>query len=266
VADGVLAVVALLVLGAAVVALQAVLDGLRTGIPASIAVLAPLAEGARLIRTRGIRSAARPVLAGAVLLVSAVLRVLVPTLAGPIGVGGFLVADVVWWIGGLLLVQRPRFLLAALAVEGPLVLALAAPAVSAGSIGVEGVVGAQQGLPFAVTMPVALLLLLGVGGVLLPWAVLGEARHLGGAARLLVGAALAAQPVSAAAAASVLFLGLGGGWAVVAAALLAGALVVLARGFPRLGLRRLSRIALAVLLPLALVQLAVVIVLTGLGG
>ena len=171
-----------------------------------------------------------------------------------------------WWVGGVLLVRRQRFLLAALAVEAPLVLALAAPAVSARSIRVDGVVGAQQGLPFAATMPVAFLLLLGIGGVLLPWAVQREARHLGGTARLLVGAALAAQPVSAAAAAAMLFLGLGGGWAMVAATLLAGALVIGARWFPLLGLRRLSRLALAVLLPLAFVQLVVVTVLTVLGG
>lgn len=266
-ADAVLAVVALAVLGAGVVALRAVLDGLRTGIPASIAVLAPLAEGARLIRTWGTRRAERPVLAGAVLLLSVVLRVLVPTLAGPLGVGGFLLADVGWWIGGVLLARRPRrFLVAALAVEAPLVLALAAPAVAAGTMRVDGVAGAQQGLPFAATMPVALLLVLGIGGVLLPWAVHGEVRQLGGTARLLVGAALAAQPVSAAAAAAVLFLGLGGGWAVVATALLAAALVVAARRFPVLPLRRLTRLALTVLLPLAVVQLAIVVVLAVLAG
>jgi NADH-quinone oxidoreductase subunit H len=266
VADAALAALALVVLGTGVGALRAVLDGLLTGTPASIAVLAPLAEGARLIRTGGTRSGARPVLAGAVLLLSAGLRVLVPTLAGPLGIGGFLVADVVWWLGALLLVRRPGFLLAALAVEAPLVLVLAAPAVATRSIRVDAVAGAQQGLPFAATMPVAFLLLLALGGVLLPWVVEGEAGHLGGTARLLVGAALAAQPVATAAAVSVLFLGLGGGGAVAATALLAVVLVVAARRFPRLGPRRLIRLALAVLLPLALVQLAVVVVLAALGG
>lgn len=266
-ADAAVAVVALLVLGPGAVALRGVLDGLRIGIPASIAVLAPLAEGARLVRRWGVRSGARPVLAGATLVVATLLRVLVPALAGPLGIGGFLVADAVWWAGGLLLARRRRrFLIGALALEAPLVVVVAAPAVAAGGVRIGAVAAAQQGLPFAATMPVAFLLLLAVVGVLLPWAVQADVRRLGGTARLLGGAALAAQPVSAAAAASVLFLGLGAGWAVVATALLTAVVVVAERWFPRPALARLTRVSLAVLLPLGAVQLAIVVVLAVLAG
>lgn len=259
-ADAGLALVALLVLGGAVVALRAVLDGLRTGLPASIAVLAPLAEGARLLRTRRASGGA---LAGSLFLLAAVLRVLVSGLAGPVGVAGFVIADAVWWLGGLLLVERrPRFMLGALAVELPLLLALAAPVVAARSLRIDVVVAADRAIPLAVEAPVAFLIVLAVGGVLLPWAVSGGSRPVAGRARLLVGAGLAAQPVSAAAAASVLFLGLGGWSAVGAEALLTVVLVVAARRFPALRLRRLIGPALALLTPLAVLQLAIVIALT----
>jgi NADH-quinone oxidoreductase subunit H len=230
-------------------------------------VLAPLAEAARLLRARSARSGAAPGVAGALLLAAAVLRVLVPTVAGSLGVGGYVVADGLWWVGGLLLSgRRGPFVLGALALEAPLVLALVAPAVSVRSIRVDDIVTDQQGLPLAAEMPVAFVIVLAIGGVLLPWAVQGDARRLGGTARLLVGAGLAAQPVSVAATASVLLLGLGGGWAIAASALLTAVLVVAARRFPALRMRRLTAPALAVLLPLALVQLAVVIVLAVLEG
>ena len=262
-AEAVLAVVALLVLAVGVAALRAVLDGRRSGTPASIAVLGPLSEAARLLRERSGGSV--PVLAGALLLVAAVARGIVPVLVGPLGLGAFVAADVVWWIGGLLLAERRgRFLLGALAVEVPLVLALAAPAVAARSTRLSDVVAAERTLPFAAEAPVAFLLVLVIGGVLLPWAIRVDRRRGGG--RLLIGAGLAAQPVSAAAAATLLFVGIGGGWGVVATAVLAAALVLLARRLPALRLGRVVRPALVVLLPLAVVQLAVVVALTVLAG
>ena len=121
-----------------------------------------------------------------------------------------------------------------------------------------------QDLPLAAEAPVAFLLLLVVGGVLLPQAVAGPVDGLGGAARLLAGAGRAAQPVSAAATASMLLLGTDDGWTWLAASLLAAVLVVVSRRFPVLSTPRLVRLALTVLLPLAVVQLAIVVALSAL--
>jgi len=255
-AEAAIAVLALLVLGVAVVGLRAVLDGLRTGVPASIAVLAPLAEGARLLRTRavGAHPGALPVVAGALLLLAPLARAVLLVDDVPGGVAWLAAADALWWIGAVLL-GRWR----AIVLELPLLVALAAPVVAAGSLRTDA---PQQDLPFAAEAPVAFLLLLVVGGVLLPWAVHGPVERLGGTARLLAGAGRAAQPVSAAATASVLLLGTSGGWTWLAAAVLAAVLVIAARRFPVPSVRRLAWLSVVVLLPLAVVQLAIVVGLT----
>ncbi|RIX30815.1 NADH-quinone oxidoreductase subunit H [Amnibacterium setariae] len=262
---GVLAAGALLVLGLGVAALRAVLDGVRLGVPASIAVLGPAADAARCLRTRPSRGAARPTVAGALLLASALVRVLAlpvlaaPLLGGPLGIGWLVVADAVWLLG-LGLLDRRR-LLPALAVEPALLLALAVPVVSTGSLDATRIVQAQS-LPVGIAAPVAVVVLLVAAGALLPEAVPRPGR---GPAGLLVSAALAAQPVAAAATAAVLLLGLGGpGGALPLAAVvivLGALLVLLQRRFPVPRPRRLAGFALAVLLPLAAVQLAVVVAL-----
>lgn len=273
-----IALVALLLLGAGATALGAVLDGRRVGVPGSLSLVAPLAEAARLLRSRRPASATRiPVLAGAGLLVATAVRVLAlpiagaPLLGGPVGLTWLAVADLVWWTAGALLVDRGavrRHLLRALAIEAPLLVALAIPVLAAGSLRAVDVLTAQRSLPFAVEAPVAFLLVLVVGGVLVPDAV--ETRGTG-TARFLVAAAHAVQPVSAAAVAAVLLLGTGGspaGSLALAAqtALLAAAVVVVAGRFPALRPPRLAELALRLLLPLALVQLGVVVALTLLGG
>lgn len=262
------AVVALLLLGAAVVALRAALDARGTGM-ASVALLAPLAEGARLVRTRAAGTRPAEVVAGALLLLSPVVRVLALPLAGPAPLGTaaglvwFVVADLVWWAGAALLVGR-RGVAAAIALEAPVLLALAAPAVAVGSVRITDLAAGSLGLPLAVEAPVAFLLLLVVGGVLLPWAVQPAVARLGGSARLLAGAGAAAQVVAGASTASVLLLGAGPGAPLLVAATvtLSGALVLAARRFPVLPPRRLARLGVAVLLPLAAAQLGVVVVLT----
>lgn len=255
-ADAAIAVIAVLLLGAAVVALRAVLDGRRTGLPASIAVLAPLAEGARLLRTRavGAHPGARPLAAGALLLLAPLVRAVLLHLDLPGGVAWLVAAEVLWCVGAGLLGRWRTVVL-----ELPLLVALVTPVVAAGSLRVGA---PQQDLPFAAEAPVAFVLLLVVGAVLLPWAVHGPVERLGGGARLLAGAGRAMQPVSIAATAAVLLLGTAGAWTWLAAAVLAALLVTAARRFPVLPMRRLVRLALAVLLPLAVVQLGVVVALT----
>lgn len=262
------AVAALLLLGAAVVALRAVLDARGAGM-ASVAVLAPLAEGARLVRRRAARARPAVIAGGALLLLAPVVRVLALPLAGPAllgaspGLGWFVVADALWWLGAGLLVGR-RVVPAALAVEAPMLLALATPAVAAGSVRIADVAAGRLGLPLAAEAPVAFLLLLVVGGVLLPWAVRPSVGALGGTARLLAGAGAAAQIVAASVTASLLLLGAGPGvpLLVVATAVLTGVLVLAERRFPALALGRLARLGLTVLLPLGAVQLGIVLVLT----
>jgi NADH-quinone oxidoreductase subunit H len=268
------ALVALLVLGAGAAALRAVLDGRRVGVPPSVSVVAPLAESARLLRSRPAGRAVprTPVVAGVALLAAAALRVLaLPIAGGTLGLLWLVAADVVWWAGAALLAERGdrvRTLLRAAVIEAPLLVALAAPVVAAGSLRAPDLLAAQQSLPFAAEAPVALLVVLLVGGLLLPAAVPERGT---GAGRLLVAAARAVQPVSAAAVAAVLLLGLGGspsGAALLvgATALLAALVVWVAHRLPVLRPQRLVELSAAVLLPLALVQLGVVVVLTLLGG
>ncbi|WP_375406855.1 hypothetical protein [uncultured Amnibacterium sp.] len=240
------AVAVLLVLAAGVVALRAVLDGARVGVPASIAVLAPVTEAARLLRTR---ARVLPVVGGAGLLAATVLRVVALDL--PNAVLGFVAADLLWWIAGALLLGRTgllRYTGRAVAVEVPLLLALAVPSVAASSDPSPGV-----------EAPVAALLT-AAGGVLLPWAV--APRDVGsGAGRLLVGAGLAAQPVSAAAVAAALFLPAGPAWLSGGTVALTLLLVLVARRFPTLRPPLVARLSLRVLLPLAAVQLVIVVAL-----
>jgi hypothetical protein len=249
------ALVLLIAFAGGVVALGAVLDGARSGTPASIAVLAPLAEAARHVRGRVPGTATPGRVAGAGLLVASVVRLLAlpldgsPLLGAPLGTGWVLVADAVWWCAAALLVEpgaRRRLAVCALALEAPLVVALATRLLAVGA-----------GVPVGVEAPVALLLVVVVGGALLPWAVRGRA----GARPLLVRVGLAAQPVSAAAVAAALLLGGTGGVLVLETAVMTALVVVVSRRFPVLSRPRLARLGSTVLLPLALLQLGAVAVL-----
>jgi hypothetical protein len=250
-----LGVLVLVALGGGVVGLRAVLDGARVGVPASIAVLAPVSEVGRALRARPAgRRAVLPVVGGAGLLVASVLRVVALPGAGgaplAVAVAGFVVADAVWWVAGAILGRGgARSLARAAAVEAPLLLALAVP-----------VVAGRGTVPLGVEAPVALLLLV-AGGVLLPLAI-GPLRAGPGAGRLLVGAGLATQPVSAAAVAAALLLPAGTAWLVGSTVVLTAIAVLADRRVPALRPPLVARLALRVLLPLAAVQLAVVVALT----
>jgi NADH-quinone oxidoreductase subunit H len=161
--------------------------------------------------------------------------------------------------------RRPagRLLLQALAIELPVAAALAAPAVAAGALRI-GAVTAQDGPPAAVQMPVALLVLLAVIGVLAPWsAPLAPTRPAAGLDGLLVGVARAAALVAGLAGAAAVLLGHTAEPAGLLRLVLATALLVVvveaaARRFPVLRGDQAAVVAVAVLLPLALLQLAVV--------
>ena len=277
-----LAVPALLLVAAAVAALAAVASGRDAGVLASVAVLAPLSEAARAARTlpRLARGGMLPRLGAIGLLALAALRVLLLPVDGvvlidtPIGVGAFVVLDLLSWACWAPLARtRPRrLLLRALAVELPVVLALAGPVVAARSLSVVAI-AAQPLLPFAAQMPVVPVVLLAGIGLTTPWSAAAApplADRLAPAERLLADAARTASLVAGCAVAAVLLLGTtgagGAARAAVAAVVLAVLLVVVGRRVPAFGPERASRGSLVVLLPVAALQLAVVVVLALLAG
>lgn len=290
--------VGLLLLAGGAVAFQAVLDGRPARVPASVAVLAPLAETARLLRQGRRTLAGADVLlwrlAGVGLLVAAVLQVAVVPVGGAVvadlavGVVWFNAVDVLlwacWWLLGWganstwALVGGHRFLAQALSAELPLMFALIGPAVAAHSLRMTDVVAAQRDLWFAVQMPVAFLVFLAGVVAFAAWGPFaasagrdiasGVLAELAGTDRLLVLAGRAALLVAGAAVAVPLFLGGGAGpglppaaWTVVKTALLVAVLVVAGRRVPQLRPERLAEVSWLVVLPLVLVQLLVVAVL-----
>jgi NADH-quinone oxidoreductase subunit H len=270
-----LAVPALLLLTGGAVAVRAVLAGRATGLPASLAVLAPAAEAARAVRTLPpLPPGGAAVRIGAVgLLATAVARVLLLPLGGtplldpPAGLPAWLVLDLLAWLCWAPLGRHRgalgRLVLQAVAVELPVAAALAAPAVAAGTVRIAAVTG-QEGPPAALQMPVAPLVLLAVLGLLAPWsAPLAPSRPASGLDRLLLGTGRAAALVAGLAGVAAVFLGRTADPAgllrlVVATVLLVLLVEVAARRFPVLRDEQPSVVAIAVLLPLALLQLAVV--------
>jgi NADH-quinone oxidoreductase subunit H len=280
---------AALALGAA--ALDGVLAG-RTGLRAAVV---PLAEAARLLRQRRRTTVAADLplwrTGGAGLLVAALLMVVVVPLGPwvladlPVGVVWFNAMDVtVWafvWLAGWgpnaahALVGGYRFLAQALAYELPLMFALTAPAVAAGSVRVADVAAAQQGLWFAVWMPVAFgVYCVGVVGFSV-WGPLAAAAgadiaggvlaEASGVDRLLLLAGRYALLAAGAAFAVPLFLGGGAGpllpgwlWTLVKAAALLATLVALRRRLPTVRPDRFLEVGWLVLLPAVLLQLLVV--------
>ena len=182
------------------------------------------------------------------------------------------------------LVGGYRFLAQALAYELPLMFALTAPAVAAGSLRLADVAAAQDGLWFVVWMPVAFVMFcLAVMGFAF-WGPLshpagadiagGVFAELSGVDRLLMLAGRYALLTAGAAIGVTLFLGGGSGpvlpqgwWLAVKTMLLSAALIGLGRRLPMVRADRFVEVGWLILLPATVLQLLVVAVLaSGQGG
>ncbi len=290
------ALLAALALAAA--ALDGALAARGAGRPAASGLSAPFDETARLLRQRRrVTVAADPVLwriGGGSLLVAALLMVVVVplgryTLADlSVGIVWFNAMDVVVWAAVWLagwgpnsahsLVGGYRFLALGLAYELPLMFALTAPAVAAGSLRVGDVAAAQAGGWYVLQMPVAFLvfcvgvLAFSVWGPFAPPAGTdlagGVLTELSGVDRLLVQAGRYALLVAGSAFAVPMFLGGGDGpllpgwaWVLAKTVVLLAALVALRRRLPAMRPDRFAEVGWLVLLPLTLLQVLVVAVL-----
>lgn len=281
----------------------AAFDGALTarsaGRPSRQGLRRPLTETARLMRQRRRTTVAADTLlwrvGGGGLLVAALLMVVVVPLGSwsltdlEVGVVWFNAMDVVvWavvWLAGWgpnsahALVGAYRFLAQALAYELPLMFALTAPAVAAGSLRVGDVAAAQDELWFAVWMPVAFGVycagvvgfsvwgpLSAAAGADLAGGVLAESS---GVDRLLLLAGRYALLVAGCAFAVPVFLGGGAGpllpgwlWVLVKTVLLVAALVAVRRRLPVVRPDRFLEIGWLVLLPAVLLQVLVVAVVS----
>ena len=297
------AIAALGILGVLLVA-AAMLDGALTaragGRPGGTmgGLVRPFGEAARLLRQRRRTTVEADRLlwriGGAGLLVTAALMVAVVPLGEwtifdlDVGVMWFNAMDVmVWalvWLTGWgansahSLVGGYRFLAHGLGYELPLMFALVAPAIAAESLNVGRVAAAQDGLWFAVWMPVAFLVyLLGVAAFSVwgPFApaigtdVAGGARaELSGVDRLVFEAGRYALLAAGAAFAVPMFLGGGAGpllpdwaWVLVKTVALLAVLVWLRRRLPAFRPDKFMEVGWMVLLPAVLVQDLVVAVI-----
>lgn len=271
------------------VVLDAALSARAQGVAGGWA--APAARTARLLRQRRRTTVAADSLlwrvGGVGMLVGSFLMVaVIPlgrwTLADPdVGVVWFNAVDVmVWalvWMAGWgansahSLVGGYRFLAHGLAYELPLMFALVAPAIAAGSLNVGSVAAAQGGLWFVVWMPVAFLVfLVGVTGFSVwgPFAPAlgadlagGVLAELSGVDRLVFLAGRYALLATGAAFAVALFLGGGAGpvlpawaWVLVKTVAVLAVLVWLRRKIPMLRPDRFMEIGWVILLPAAVVQ------------
>lgn len=287
---------ALLLAGAAAAAaLDGVVAARAQGRPPREGLARPWAETARLLRQRRRSTLAADSLlwrvAVAGLLATALLKIVVVpfgrwTLADlPIGLVWFNAMDVlVWalvWLAGwgpnsaFSLVGGYRFLAQALSYELPLMFALTAPAIGAGSLRMGDIVAAQQGLWFVVWMPVAFLAFgAGVVGFSV-WGPLGTPAgpdvaggvfaEVSGIDRWLFGTGRWALLTAGAAFGATAFLGGGAGpllpawlWLLVKTGVLLAVLVLVRRRLPAIRPDRLTGAAWLVALPLVLVQLLVI--------
>lgn len=257
----------------------------------------PLVQSARLLRQRRRSTLAADSLlwrtgAAGLVPVALLMIAVVPlgrwTLADlSVGVVWFNAMDVmVWalvWLAGwgpnstYSLIGGYRFLAQALAYELPLMFALTAPAVAAGSLRVGDVVDAQQDLWFVVWMPFAFAVFcLGVVGYSV-WGPLSAAAgvdvsggilaELSGPDRLLVLAGRYALLTAGAAFAVAVFLGGGGGpllppwcWVLLKTSALLAAFVVVRRRLPTLRPDRFAEVGWLILLPVVLLQVFTVAV------
>lgn len=283
------------VLAACGAAFDGVLAARMVGRPVRLGLRVPVAETARLLRQRRRTLVAADTLLwrGGVagLVVVALLKVAVVPLGSwtladlTVGVVWFNAMDVVvWalvWLAGwgpnatYSLVGGYRFLAQALAYELPLMFALTAPAVAAGSLRVADVAGAQQDLWFVVWMPVAFAVycvavvgfsvwgpLSAAAGVDVAGGVFSE---LSGPDRLLLQAGRYAVLAAGAAFAVPLFLGGGSGpvlpawcWVLVKTLVLVAGFVAVRRALPTLRPDRFVEVGWMVLLPVVLLQVLVV--------
>ena len=305
--DPTLVVTAILVAAAlmAVATLNAALDAALTRAPRgdagssgrgwSFALRTPIVESVRLLRQprRTTIAADRllwrigvmglPVVA---LLMAALVPIGDGTVAdSAVGIVWFNALDVtVWavvWMAGwgpnsvYPLIGGYRFLAQALAYELPLMFALTAPALAAGSLRLADVVAAQENLWFAVWMPVAFTVYcLAVAGFSV-WGPLshpagrdiagGVLAEFSGVDRLLMLAGRYALLTAGSTIGVTLFLGGGSGpvlpqwaWVMVKTALLSAALVVIGRRLPTLRADRFVEVGWLILLPATLLQVLVV--------
>lgn len=299
----VLTIGALMIGAVLAAAFHGVLAGRPVDVPLRRGLRLPVAETARLLRQRRRTTLAADSLlsrVGGIGLVVAPLLMLavVPLGPGPVldsgvGVVWFNAADVlvwalVWLIGwgansvyGL--VGAYRFLASALAYELPLMFALTAPAVAAGSLRVSDVVAAQQSWPYVVWMPLAFVITcvgvvgFSVWGPLAPAAgrdlAGGVLAELSGPDRLVVQAGRYLLLVAGSAVAVALFLGGGNGpflpgwaWTLVKTAGLTAVLVAVRGRVALLRPDRFMELGWLVLLPAALLQLLAVSVVVVSGG
>ncbi|WP_051325635.1 complex I subunit 1 family protein [Glycomyces tenuis] len=269
------------------------------GRPVVAAELAgPLREGTRLLVRQRRRTARADVLlwrlgAGGIVVAALLASAVIP-FGGfavsdmPVGVVWFNAMEVLLWVlvwmvgwGGnsaYSLVGGYRFLAQGLAYELPLMFALTAPPLAAGSLRVGEIAQAQESLWFVVWMPVAFAVyLIGLAGVTF-WGPLsspassdvagGALAELSGIDRLMVLAGRYLMLAAGAAFAVPMFLGGGHGpllppwlWSVLKTLAVLGLLVWLGWRWPRVRPERLMTPAWLVLLPAVLVQVLIVGVL-----
>lgn len=285
----------LLVLALGAACLDAVLATRGHGLPVGRRAAAPLQEAARLLHQQRRTTMQADTLlwrvTGPGLVVAAVLMVAIVPWGHQVvadldvGVVWFNAMDVtVWafvWLAGWgpnsahALVGGYRFLALALGYELPLMFALTAPAVGAGSLRLLDIAQAQDHLWFVAWMPVAFLVYcVGVLGFSVsgPFSTPAGADVSGGVLaetsgvdRLLLQAGRYALLSAGAAFAVPMFLGGGGGpvlpqwlWSVVKTCLLLAALVAARRRLPAVRPERFAEVGWIVLLPATLLQLLVV--------
>lgn len=279
------------------------LDARTRGAPLRSGFTAPLHETARLLRQqRRTLPGADSLLwriAGAGIGMVAVLKVVVIPFGDtvfadlPVGLVWFNAMDVLlwalWWLlgwganSGWSLVGGYRFLAQALSYEIPLMFALTAPAIGAGSLRMLDIQAAQVDLWFVVWMPLAALVFAVSVVAFSSWGPFqtalgtdvggGVVAELSGIDRLLVLGGRYAVLVAGAAFSVPLFLGGGAGpvlpagvWVVLKTCAVLAGLITLRRLFPTLRPERVAEIAWVVVVPLVLVQLAVVAVIVGMHG
>ncbi|MDN5756932.1 MAG: NADH-quinone oxidoreductase subunit H [Tomitella sp.] len=292
-----------LVLAAVAAGLDGVLAAREAGATVRGGLTAPVDEVARLLRQRRRRTVAADVLlwrsGGAGLLVVALLMIIVVplgrwTLADmPIGIVWFNAMDVavwavVWLVGwgansAHALVGGYRFLAQALGYELPLMFALTAPVIAAHSLRVGDVVLAQQGLWYAVWMPVAFVVFCLSVVAFSMWGPFSSAAgvdvaggvfaELSGADRLLLLVGRYLLLTAGAAFAVTLFLGGGLGpvlpawaWTVIKTLALLVVFVGARRRLAVLRPDRFAEIGWIVLLPLTLLQVLVVSIVVIVGS
>ena len=279
------------VVAMAVAGLSGALDAQDRGLSLRKGFTSPVRESARLLHQRPRRTVSADRLlwrasSSAVVPLAVLIVAFVPLgshalVDHPLGVVWINALDVVAWAVVWLLgwgansvmglVGGYRFLALALGYELPLMFALTAPAIAAGSLDLSEIAAAQDGLWFVVWAPVAFAAYC--------WGVLGFSvrppmdpgagtdlnggilAELAGVDRLLVLAGRYLLLVAGSAAAVPLFLGGGAGpllpawlWVLVKTGLLSAGLVVLGRRLPTLRPDKLLELGWVVVLPLVVAQ------------